>query len=217
MNYKLLALLIACMFGPAAVRSQEPTAFELVKLSVEAMGVQQCIQIIDENREQVWSTVQVRFRITNVSKHPLIIYRYSPAMYDARLSRTLADMPARKFQFAERPSLSHVPPRNFDEAQSTNEFRILQSNESFAYNPPDVLKFGSNELEDPDRRLFEGDYFLQVKVATWVWEAEKAEKLQLRWAGFGKFFYDDVTSEPFPITIPKPGATTPRCDTLSVK
>lgn len=217
MNHKLVAFLIASMFGPAGLRAQEPTVSELVKLSVEAIGVQQCIQIIDENRQEEWSTVQLRLRITNVSKRPLIVYRYSPAIYDARLGKTLADMPNRKFHFEERPSPSHVPRRDFDDAQPTNEFRVLQPNESFTYESPQPLAIGSEELVDPDKTLFEGDYFLQVKVATWFWEVDKAERLQQRWAPFGKFFYNDVTSEPFPITIPKLGATTARCDPPRVK
>jgi len=217
-----VSLAIACVslgsvFIPAGVRGQQPPVSELVKVSGEAISVHQCIQPTDENRQLKLSTLRFHVHIKNVSTKPLIIYRYDPAVFDARLSRTLADIEKAEFHFKERPPFHSVPPRNFEEAQPTNEFRVLQPNESFTYESPESLTFGGTQSFDTGINKFEGDFFLQLKAATWIWETEKAEKLQQRWTRIGSFFYSDVTIEPFPFTVPKTGATTPRCDTLSVK
>lgn len=224
-NYRLVALLIACLYAISAstnVRGQQggekSLNSEFVRVTGEAIGLQQCIRPIDETRRQVQSTLQFRLRLTNVSSQPLIIYRYDPAVFDSRLSRTLAGIQDAQFQFAERPPFRCcVSPRSFEEIEPTNEFRVLQPKESFTYESPESLTFLATESVDSGSKRFEGDYFLQLKAATWIWEVEKAEKLQQRWTRLGNFFYNDVTSEPFPITITKPGATIARCDTLSVK
>ena len=212
-KFKIVALLIACVsFGamlvPPAVCAQErgdkPQASDLAKVTGEALGYEhKCIQVIDDNRQAIHSTLTFRLRITNVSRRPLIIYRNAPASFDARLGTSLADMPNRKFRFEQRPAIPHVTPRDFEEAAPTNEFRLLQPNESFAYEPQ-VMSFSGETLDG---------LFLQLKAATWIWEVEKAEKLRQRWASYGEFFYQDVTVEPFQFTINKSGAATPRCNT----
>lgn len=216
-NQKFIALLIACaifgaVFAPSTIRAQErEEKQQLVKISGEPINVRQCVQPVKDYQTRT-SELLFRLRITNVSSRPVIVYRYVPAPFDARLGRTLADIQKRTFHFKERPTPAHAPPqRNFDEAAPTNEFRILQSNESFAYEAPTSAVF--LESPDPQPPGFEGEFFVQLKAQTWVWEVEKAERLRQRWASYGEFFYQDVTVEPFKFTINKSGAATPRCDT----
>lgn len=206
MKCKLIALLIACAsFGAPALRAQErDDKTELVKVSGEAMRYEHtCLQVIDENRQAIHSTLTFRLSITNVSRRPLIIYRYSPASFDSRLGTSVADMPNRKFRFEKRPAIPNVPPRNFEGAVPSSEFRLLQPNESFSYEPH-VIIFSGESLDG---------LYLQLKAATWIWEVEKAEQLRQRWAPFGELFYQDVTVEPFQLTLNKSGAATPRCNT----
>ncbi|HEX5888214.1 MAG TPA: hypothetical protein VFY61_05905 [Pyrinomonadaceae bacterium] len=219
-KYKIVALLIACtgfgtLFAPPAVRAQQRDEKQaLVKVSAEVISVRQCINSIDDQRQTTLTELLLRLIITNVNSRPLIIYRYDPAAFDARLSRSLADMPNSTFHFKERPALALTPPaRNFHEPDPTNDFRILQPNESFTYAAPESVIFLSTESPSSKKHVFEGEMFLQLKAQTWYWEVEKAEQLRQRWARYGEFFYQDVTVEPFRFTINKSGADTPRCNT----
>ena len=58
---------------------------------------------------------------------------------------------------------------------------------------------------------------MKLRVATWYWDVWKAEILEQRWAGYGRLFYSHLVTEPIAINIPKPDATTPICDTVSLK
>jgi hypothetical protein len=212
-NCKFIALLIACVifgavFAAKAVRAQSENntqASELVKVTGEAVNFKHdCIQVVNENRQAIHSSLTFRLRITNVSSRPLIIYRHAPVLWDSRLSATLAVMPNAKFRFAQRPALPNAPPRDFEEAAPTREFRILQPNEFWVYEDQ-VMIFSGESLNGA---------FLQLKAATWLWEVASAEQLRERWASYGDLFYQDVTVEPFALTITKPGAATPRCGTL---
>lgn len=221
MQQKIVALIITCasvglVFGVSNMRAQQPAEKSArVRIAGETISVQQCLQPLGENRQEERSKLLYRLGITNISDRPIIIYRYPPKAYDARLSRTLADMPNRKFHFEKRPSFTPAPTRNFNDPEPTNEsFRVLQPNQSFTYEFPESLELSSTESPDPEKNQLEGQYFLQLKVATWVSEIEKAEKLQQRWAKYGDFVYQDVIAEPFPFTVPKPGVTTARCDSL---
>ena len=213
-NCKFIALLIACasfgaVFAQPPVRPQErdnkQQVSELVKVTGEAVNYKhECIQVVNENRQAIHSRLSFRLRLTNVSTRPLIIYRHAPALFDSRLGASLADMPNRKFNFEQRPALPHLMPRDFQEATPTNEFRILRPNESWVYEDQ-VMTFSGESLDG---------FFLQLKAATWLWEVEKAEQLRERWSRYGDLFYQDVTVEPFALTINKPSAATPRCGTL---
>ena len=194
---------------------------ELVKISAETVGVEQCIQPIDADSNEERSRLRLRFSVTNVSNQVLIILRHTPGMFDGKLSRTLADLPVRKFVFNERPKLNSAPPYNLDAvAAPTKEFRILQPGESFTYEPADLVFSATVSSLHPGNGTgprLEGDYVLQLKLATWFWETEKAEVVQQRWAPYGRLLYSDLASEPIPIKIPKPGDTTPPCNTVSLK
>jgi hypothetical protein len=191
---------------------------ELVKISGQSIGVEQCTQPIDDDRQEERSKLRLSFTVTNVSDQLLIIYKVVPGMFDGRLSRTPADLPVRKFQFDERPKFNCAPPYKLDDdAAPTNEFRILQPNESFTYGPADLLFSATTSSLYSDTPRLEGDYTLQLKLATWFWETEKAELLQQRWAPYGRLVYSDVVAEPIAITIPKTSAKTPRCDTVLLK
>ncbi|HXQ70388.1 MAG TPA: hypothetical protein VN844_07875 [Pyrinomonadaceae bacterium] len=213
---KIVALLIAFIpvLNQPAVGAQQRQ--DLVRITGETTSVRQCIQQLDENRQEEQAELHFRLSITNLSNRPLIIYRYAPAPFDVRLSRTLAGIPHGKFHYGQRPAFSH-PPRDFAPAELATLFRVLPPNSSLTYEDPQSLKMSSTELIEANTNLLEGQSYIQLKLATWVWEIEKAEKLQQLWARYGDFFYQDVTTEPFPFTINKPGAATPRCDTLSIK
>ena len=141
---------------------------ELVKISAETVGVEQCIQPIDSDRNEERSKLRLRFNVTNVSDQVLIILRHTPGMFDGRLSRTLADLPARKFVFNERPKLNSPPPDNLEGvAAPTNDFRVLQPGESFTYEPADLVFSAIVSSRHSDKPRLAGDYILQLKLATW--------------------------------------------------
>ena len=189
---------------------------QLVKLSVENRGVEQCLQPLDDNKQEERSKLRLRFTITNVSGQPLIIYHHAPSSFDARLSRRVVDFPKIEFNYEYQPKFNCAPPLNFDATAPGNDFRILPPNESLTHEPEPLEFADTTSIELPKRRL-EGDYFIKLRVATWYWDVSKAETLGQRWASYGRLFYDHLTTEPIAITIPKPGSNTPRCDTVSLK
>jgi len=119
------------------------------------------------------------------------------------------------FKYEERPTFNCAPPLNFDAATPGRDFQILQPNESLTHEPA-AMEFADTTSAKRKRRL-EGDYFVKFRVATWYWDVWKAEILEQRWIGNGRLFYSELETEPIAINIPKPDATTPRCDTVSLK
>ena len=188
---------------------------ELVKLSTENLGVQQCIQRKDEYSQDERTKVRIRFTITNVSDQPLIIYREAPSIFDLRIVRREIDFPKVPFNYEQRPTFNCAPTLKFETITPGDDFQILQPNESLTHEPP-AFEFVDTTSVERKRRL-EGDYFLKFRVATWYWDVWKAEILEQRWIGAGRLFYSELVTEPIAITIPKPDATTPRCDTVSLK
>ena len=188
---------------------------ELVKLSAENRGVQQCIQLKDDQSQEERSKLRIRFTITNVSDQPLIIYRLAPSVFDLRIVRREIDFPKVPFNFDHRPTFNCAPILNFEAVAPGNDFQVLQPNESITHEPEPLL-FSDTTSSERKRRL-EGNYFVQLRVATWYWDVWKAEILEQRWIGNGRLFYANLVTEPIAINIPKPDATTPRCDTVSLK
>ena len=188
---------------------------ELVKLSAENLGVEQCVQPWNEYRLDERSKVRIRLTITNVSDQPLIIYREAPAIFDMRIVRREIDFPKVPFNFDLRPTFNCPPPLKFEPDVPGSEFQILQPNESLTHEPA-PLRFDNSTASERKIR-FEGDYFVKLRVATWYWDVWKAEILEQRWINSGRLFYSELVTEPIAITIPKPSATTPRCDTVTLK
>lgn len=96
---KIVALLIPfipMLNQPAVGAQQRP---DLVRITGETTSVRQCIQQLDENGQEEQAELQIRFHITNLSNRPLIIYRYAPASFDVRLSKTLAGITTEPFPF----------------------------------------------------------------------------------------------------------------------
>ena len=209
--FAIVVLAIAC----ANLWPVSASGPELVKLSAENLGVQQCIQPKDDQSQEERSKLRIRFTITNVSDQPLIIYRQAPSAFDLRIVKREIDFPRVAFNFDQGPTFNCAPPLNFEAAAPGNDFQVLQPNESLSHEPAGLL-FADTTSSERKRRL-EGDYFVKLRVATWYWDVWKAEILEQRWIGNGRLFYSDLVTEPIAINIPKPDATTPRCDTVSLK
>jgi hypothetical protein len=188
---------------------------ELVKLSTESLGVQQCIQPKDEYSQDERSKLRIRFTLTNVSDQPLIIYSRAPSAFDLRIVRREIDFAKVPFKYEQRPTFNCPPPLKFETINPGDDFQILQPNESLTHEPAALEFFDTTSVER--KRRLEGDYFVKLRVATWYWDVWKAEILEQRWSGAGRLFYSELETEPIAITIPKPGATTPRCDTVLLK
>ena len=215
----IVALFVVCaVFGallaPTTARTQQSNATPaVVKIEGQTITIRQCIKPLDENRQQEVSELMYGQKITNLSNRPIIVYRYAPQPYDVRLSTTLEGIQKAKFQMKERPGVSPKHAREFPEPDPTNQFfRVLQPFQSFLYEYPEILTFLPTELIDGDKKLLVGQFYIQLKVATWLAGTDEAEKLRQRWARHGEFFYHDVITEPFPFTVEKVGANTPRCN-----
>ena len=225
--WMILGLLIAYaslepQFAPAGVRGQQRDekrkASETVKLSADIIDRRQCIQVLGDGARDELLRLQLRFRITNVSADPIIIHRYAHGVFNVRLGKTPAELRAEHFVYDARSTfmpLSRISTRDFNEVSLTDEFRVLKPKESFEYEYPENVDITVVESTTGSQTLPAGEYYLQTKVATWMWEVEKAQRLQQQWAKHGQFFYSNVTSEPIALRVDRAGTTTARCDSLS--
>lgn len=208
----LVCAVFGAMFAPTTAQPQQSDEKPaVVKIEGQTIRIRQCVKPLDQNRQQEVSELLYGQKITNLSSRPIIIYRYAPAPYDVRLSDTLEGVQKRKFQQKERPALPSTP-RRFDADAPDKSFRVLQPFQSFNYEYPQSVTFLPVELIDTEKKLLMGEFFIQLKVATWGSTTEEAQKLQQRWAQYGDFFYQDVITEPFPVTFEKVGPKTPRCN-----
>ena len=216
---KFVALIIACagfgaMFAPATARlKQSDEKQQVVKISGQTIRIRQCIEPVDGNRQREVSELLYGQRITNISGRPIVIYRYPPKAYDVRLSTALEGIEKAKFKSEKRPTFANTPAHFIDPDSPNKPYGVLQPGQSFNYEYPEALTFLPVELINTDKKILVGEFFIQLKVATWLGTPQDAEKVQRRWSQYGEFFYQDVITEPFPFTIEKVGATTPRCDT----
>lgn len=188
---------------------------ELVKLSAENLDVQQCVQPKYGNTQDERTKLRIRFTITNVSDQPLIIYRDAPSIFDLRIVRRELDFPKVPFNYERRPTFNCPPLLKYETINPGDDFQILQPNDTLTHEPA-AFEFVDTTSAERKRRL-EGDYFVKFRVATWYWDVWKAEILEQRWIGSGRLFYSELETEPIAITLPKPDATTPRCDTVPRK
>ena len=218
---KIVTFIIACagfgaMFAPAKARvKQSDEKPAMVKISCQTIRIRQCIERVDGNTQREVSELLYAQKITNVSGRPIVIYRYPPKAYDVRLSTTMEGIEKGKFKLENRPTFAPTPAHFIDPDSPNKPYGVLLPSQSFNYEYPETVTFLPVELIDTDNKGFVGEFFIQLKVATWVATPPDAEKVQRRWSQYGEFFYQDVITEPFPFTIEKAGATTPRCDTQS--
>ena len=225
--WMILVLLTACAGQQLAAagtrahqRSEKQKVSQTVKLTAEIIGRQQCIQVLGDGSRDELLRLKLRYRITNVSSEPVVIHGYSHAAFNVRLSRTAAEMLANNFVYDARSTFmrpSRVWMREFNEPAPSDEFRVLKPNESFEYQYPENVDITVSDSTDASENLPAGEYFLQTRVATWMWENEIAERLQQQWSKYGYFFYYHVASEPIALAIDKSGTATAHCDTESIK
>jgi hypothetical protein len=209
--FAIVLLAIACTnFWPVSASGPE-----LVKLSTESLGVQQCIQPRGDNSQDERTKLRIRYTITNVSDQPLIIYRYAPAVFDLRIVKREIDFPKVPFNFEQGPTFNCAPPLKFESVNPGEDFKILQPNETHTYEP--LGPHFADTVSPEGKRRLEGDYFVKLRVATWYWDVWKAEMLEQRWLPLGRLLYSELVTEPIAINIPKPGPATPRCDTVPLK
>jgi len=224
----ILVLMIACagvglQFAPAGGRDQrqpeKSKLTETVKLVADISDHGQCVQTLADGTREELLGLQLRFTITNVSAEPIIIHRYAHGVFKVQVSKTLALLRAGVYVYDERATFIQppgVPRREFGDAL-TGEFRILKPNESFVYEYPENVAITVGDLRAHSENLTAGNYYLQTTMTTWMWGPKTAERLQQQWAKLGRFFYQNVTSEPIALTIDKPGITNIPCATLTSK
>lgn len=185
---------------------------ETVQLSALIASQQYCFQPVDNRRLDETLRLKLRLRVTNVSDETLVIHRYGHAVFNVRLSETLAKARAKNYAYETHATLMRsLEQRQFDDAAPTNEFRVLRPNESFEYEYPEQIDITVQDGLQPEQNLNSGNYFLQVKTQTWAWETKKAAELQRRWARYGYFWFYDITSLPLPLRIEKPPSITSVC------
>jgi hypothetical protein len=131
---------------------------------------------------------------TNDGTVPILLDRKSVLIYRAMVSKSLKAAASKRYvedQVSYFPNLTEAGWR-LDPQEGA--FITLRAGDSFTA-PEDVKVSFSSHPKYPTKFLFGGDYFLQVRVATWYYFAEPKE-YQERWSAKGYLWSNNMTSQP---------------------
>jgi len=154
---------------------------------------------------------KLRLRLSNVGAEPVILYRYSLAITQRMVSRSLKNAATGRYVENLTPYVDPVLPEPANEATPDNQLLVsLRPGESYEIDDDFHLSVFDGSTETSDF-LRPGSYFLQIRVPTWYWGQEKAVKLRDRWREYGFLWTRDLTSLPMPFSVDKHRRTV-KCD-----
>lgn len=200
--------------GAPDSRNEKRKVSETVQLTTKIVSQQYCAQVIEPQHQETQLMLWLKLTLKNVSNESLIVPRYANNIYNVFLSRSLAQAQAKRYVYDAHYSfmrLDSFTRREFTEAAPTDEFIILMPGEFHEYEYKSGIDISLTNLDEPPRNLRPGDYFLEVKIATWQWRVEQLEELQQRWASYGYLWGYDVKSLPMPIRVEKQSSPPPIC------
>jgi ankyrin repeat protein len=145
---------------------------------------------------------QVRLTFTNLSSHPLILYRGSSLVAHTQVSKSAEEAASGKHELdAEATWIMSGPstPRKYGKTPD-DAFTILPSGGTFATNA--IVGFAVARTDEaPPHMIRPGMHVLQVVVRTWPESAERAKELAARWAASGRLWYTTIRSEPVVLQV----------------
>lgn len=148
---------------------------------------------------QLRMTLQLNY--TNGGTRPLILYKYSTAVFHTLVSLNTEDAAAKKYAQEMYYTVNLVGDLEQPEASAPgDEFVILQPHQSYTIKAR-VIIFLYDGHSTSLRNLRAGEYFLQVDVRTWYEEEKTAKRLNKRWRPVGFLWTDDVRSLPMPFEV----------------
>ena len=185
-----------------------------LQLAANVVSQQYCSKTRPDSSSESQLALQLKLSVRNTSEVALIVPRFNNAVYRVVLSKSLEKTKSGNYAYDAHSTLMRIRwPENEDWKQlsPTSEFVILKPNDSFDYQYLQGIEISLTDPDDGRHRLPAGRYFLQVKIQTWPWDAEKINVLQQRWAQYGHLWYHDIASEPLLVSIEKPASISTVC------
>jgi len=169
-----------------------------LRLTLAVLGQKYCAAY--EDMDMLHAEVLLTF--TNISNHPLILYRGSNLVVRTLVSKSVEEAAAGKHELDAVPTwITSGPskPREYGKTPD-NDFTILPPGGTFETNT--VVGFAvSRSDEAPSHMIRSGMHVLEVVVSTWPESAARAKELAARWANSGSLWYTSIRSEPVVVRV----------------
>ncbi|MFY9570776.1 MAG: ankyrin repeat domain-containing protein, partial [Blastocatellia bacterium] len=145
---------------------------------------------------------QVLLTFTNVSAHPLILYRGSNLVVQTLVSKNVEEAAAGKYELeAVATWMTSGPPTPRKYGKTPDDtFTILPPGAKFETNTSVGFAVSRTDEAPPDM-IRSGMHVLQVVVGTWPESAESAKELAGRWASSGSLWHTQIKSEPVVVQV----------------
>lgn len=195
----VLLIILLADYGGVSAQTKRP-----IELKTEILEKRFCtFELTDEGVGSL--RLKLRLTFTNISDQPIILYRLSRNIVYTRVSKTIEDLQAKRF---EQDSSSDVISSS-DNSEAINEsspsksFVILQKGNSLkSEGAADV--FVSYKNEKKLGAVPEGSHVLQIWVSAWESMKTEPEEVRERWKSKGLLWFYDLPSVPMPFSFERP-------------
>jgi hypothetical protein len=147
-------------------------------------------------------SLRLKLHYANVTSERIILYKDSAAILETKISRSLRDANARRYELNEQVIYKRSPQPELAEAvEPTADFIVIAPRSSYETETQVFVPLRTEDERIPN--LAPGKHVLQLRIATWLWTETAAKRLSLKWSSFGRLWSDDITSLPTPLKIDK--------------
>ncbi|HSE19792.1 MAG TPA: hypothetical protein VLB46_22215 [Pyrinomonadaceae bacterium] len=148
----------------------------------------------------IWWNLTLTYK--NLGTEPVLLYKKSSLIYRSMISKSLKAALKGKY---EQDKSSHFISADamraagfLDRSPETSDFVTLKPGESHSVEAEDGVQRKRNP--DDNSGLAPGQYFLEVKVATWYyWDDPK--QYREKWRTSGYLWWENIKSEPMLFTL----------------
>lgn len=149
-------------------------------------------------------TLQSEYK--NTGDKDLILFKYALYPFQYRVSKTVQAALDKRYETVISPMMGSGPSHvQWRDKPPTDYFVVLKPQQS--YLPVNTIKtvLVLNESDKPRSKqyLAPGEHVLQLKVATWPIEEDRAAEFRDRWQRFGSLWTDNVLSIPMTFRVDK--------------
>jgi len=200
----LSLVFVACALGTASsVATTSGTSYvstdkSQLQLSLAVLSQKYCATYDDSDMLHA----QVLLTFTNVSSHPLILYRGSNLVVHTLVSKSVEEAATGKHELdAAATWMTSGPPTPRKYGKTPDDaFTILPPGGTFATNT--IVGFAVSRIDEaPPHMISSGMHVLQVAVRTWPESTERAKELAARWTSSGSLWYTTIRSEPVVLRV----------------
>lgn len=154
--------------------------------------------------ERALRTLRLTLKLTytNDGTVPILLDRKSTLLYRTMVTKSLKAASSQRYiddQSFYFTDLNKAGMRGSSEPEEAAAFITLQAGESYTASDESEVVLSAGP-KNPKEFLSGGDYFLQVRVATWYYFAEP-KVYRERWNARGYLWSNNMTSEPMRFTV----------------